>query len=110
MAIGPLTSGEGRPVLFCDTLKSMLGRFRRESAEEHAQVARASRFDDDVAKERGRLFAARAIIENPEQRKRVEETYGKEYCRLRWPEAYEIGWWRGVLKFIPRFHPTDQNS
>ena len=88
----------------------MFGRFRRETAEEHARVARASAFDNDVAAERGRLFAARAIIENPDQRKLCEQRFGKEYCRRRWPEAYEIGWWKGVLRFIPRFHPTDQNS
>lgn len=66
-------------------------------------------FDEDVASERGRLFAARAIIENPEQRKRIEDTLGVPYCKMRWPEAYNRGWWQGVIKFIPRFHPTEQS-
>lgn len=86
----------------------MFGWFRPESTEEHAQVARASSFDDSIAGERGRLFAARAIIENPEQRKRVEDIFGLRYCQIRWPEAYAKGGWRGVLKFIPRFHPTER--
>jgi len=97
------------PFCFCDTLIIMFGRFRPESAEEHARVARASRFDDDVAKERGRLFGARCMIEHPEQRKRVEDEFGLEYCHRMFPEVYEVGWWKGVLKFIPRFHPTDQS-
>ena len=83
---------------------------RETSAEEHALVARASAFDDDVAAERGRLFAARAIIENPEQRKLVEDALGIPYCKLRWPEAYNPGWHKGVLQFIPRFDPNDRTD
>jgi hypothetical protein len=87
-----------------------MGWFVRESAaEEHARIARASSFDNDVAKERGRLFAARAIIENPEQRIRGEIAFGLNYMKARYPEAYRRGWWKGVLKWIPRFHPTDQS-
>jgi hypothetical protein len=87
----------------------MIGFHRETAAEEHYHVARASAFDVNVAAERGRLFAARAIIENPEQRARVEATFGIRYCQLRWPEAYRKGWWRDVLRFIPRFHPTEKD-
>lgn len=31
------------------------------------------------------------MAEHPEQRKRVEETYGPNYCRQRYPEAYRSG-------------------
>lgn len=41
-----------------------------------------------MAKERGRLMAAQAVIANPESRKRVEVQYGIEFCKNRWPEAY----------------------
>lgn len=83
-------------------------RFIRDTAaEQNARLARASAFDDKIAAERGRLFAARAIIENPEQRIRVESHFGIDYCKERWPEAYYKGWWKSVLKWIPRLHPTD---
>lgn len=86
------------------------------NAEQHAQMARESSHDDDVARERGRLFAARAIIENPEQRKRVEAVYGVAYCAHHWPEAYTVntrtGGWREVLRWIPRMtdimNPSDR--
>lgn len=64
-------------------------------------MVRASSFDDTIAMEGGRLYAARVIAENAEQRKKVEETYGLEYCKMRWPEAYRKGTWRDLLKFIP---------
>lgn len=83
----------------------------RLTPETAAQVARASSFDNEVAAERGRLMAARAIIENPEQRRKVEadppEGLGIVYCRLHWPEAYEIQACHDVIEFIPRFHPTE---
>ena len=47
-----------------------------------------SAIDDEVAAERGRLLAAQAIANNPDQKKRVEDTYGVAYCQRRWPEAY----------------------
>ena len=47
-----------------------------------------STIDDQVAAEKGRLLAAKAIAENPDQRKRVEDVLGVSYCKLRWPEAY----------------------
>ncbi len=50
-----------------------------------------SAFDDEIAKERGRLLAARALAGNPEQRKRVEDVYGVDYCKRRYPEAYRSG-------------------
>ena len=66
-------------------------------------MARASAFDKSIAEEGGRLYAARAIAENPEQRKKVEEAFGVAYCKSRWPEAYLKGQWRDLLKFIPDF-------
>ena len=83
---------------------------RETSAEEHALVARASAFDDDVAAERGRLTAARAIIENPDQRQRVESILGITYCKLRWPEAYNPGWWKPVIQYIPRFDLNERTD
>ncbi len=47
-----------------------------------------SSVDDEIAKEKGRLRAAQAIAQHPEQRKRLEDTYGTEYCKRRYPEAY----------------------
>jgi signal recognition particle subunit SEC65 len=47
-----------------------------------------SSFDESVARERGRLLAAQAIANNPEQKKVVEAVYGIQYCRNRYPEAY----------------------
>lgn len=74
-------------------------------------MARCSAFDDSIAAERGRLFVARALIENPEQRTRVEEAFGKEYCVLRWPEVYDLAAAHSVLTFIPRLNfeePADK--
>jgi hypothetical protein len=47
-----------------------------------------SSFDDTVARERGRLLAAQAMANNPEQKRVVEDTFGVQYCRNRYPEAY----------------------
>jgi hypothetical protein len=33
-------------------------------------------------------MAAQNIANDAEARKRVEDSYGVEYCRQRWPEAY----------------------
>ena len=49
----------------------------------------ASSFDDALAAERGRLLAAQAMANNPEQRKTVEAVYGVDYCKRRYPEAYQ---------------------
>ena len=57
------------------------------------------------------MFVARALIENPEQRVRCEEQFGKEYCVLRWPEVYNLEASHNVLNFIPRLHfeePADK--
>lgn len=54
-------------------------------------IVPTSSFDDAVAQERGRALAARAIANNPEQRKIVESTYGEDYCKRRYPEAYRSG-------------------
>jgi hypothetical protein len=45
---------------------------------------------DQIAEfsERGRSRAAVAILLNPDARTRVEEKYGIEFCKKRWPEAY----------------------
>ena len=51
-------------------------------------LVRLSAFDDQIAMEKGRLLAAKALAENPDQRKRTEEQFGIEYCKKRWPEAY----------------------
>ncbi len=48
----------------------------------------ASSFDNTMAAERGRLLAAQAMANNPEQRKVVEATYGIDYCKRRYPEVY----------------------
>ena len=47
-----------------------------------------STIDDQVAIAKGRLMAAQAIAQNPDQRRRVEEKFGLDYCKARWPEAY----------------------
>jgi hypothetical protein len=86
----------------------MDGRLTPETA---AQAARASSFDNDIAKERGRLVAARALIENPEQRKAMEAQHGVVYCRIRWPEVYELEAAHDVVNFVPRFsfkEPADK--
>ncbi len=77
---------------------------RAESAKEHAQVARASAFDDSVASERGRLIAARNLIEDPAKRVEMERQLGKPYCVLRWPEVYDLQAAHGVVEFIPRLN------
>jgi hypothetical protein len=71
------------------------------NAEEHASMARASAFDDEVAAERGRLFAVRSLLENPEKLREMEGIFGKPYCQRRFPEVYRPGEWRAVLEFIP---------
>lgn len=89
----------------------MYGTLRLESAEQSARLARCSAFDDSIAAERGRLFVARALIENPEQRIQCEEQFGKEYCVLRWPEVYDLQAAHSVLSFIPRMNyeePADK--
>ncbi len=57
-----------------------------------------------IASERGRLIGAANMAENPEARKRVEDTYGVEYCRNRYPEAYQThlvrDWARKSLKVL----------
>ncbi len=58
-------------------------------------------FDDDIAREKGRLLAAQAIAHNPEQKRRVEEMFGKEYVKQRLPEAYRSGFGRLLDKIFP---------
>ncbi len=57
-----------------------------------------------IASERGRLIAAANMAESSEARKRVEDAYGVEYCRNRYPEAYRThlvrGWARKSLKVL----------
>jgi len=42
-----------------------------------------------IARERGRSMAAQAVRCNPEKRKEMEDRFGREFCRARWPEAYK---------------------
>lgn len=65
-----------------------------------------SAWDDDVAKERGRLLAAHAIANNREQRLRVEDAFGLAYCMRRWPEAYQGGF--TVIDKIPENKLTSE--
>ena len=60
----------------------------------------ASSFDDAVAMERGRLLAAQAMANNPEQKKTVEAVYSKEYCMRRYPEAYASPLKSGIGKLF----------
>jgi hypothetical protein len=55
----------------------------------------------DIARERGRLMAARKVAEDPDARKRVEDTYGIPYCKRRYPEAYRSGF----LRLMDRIRP-----
>lgn len=43
------------------------------------------------AAERGRLMAAQVMANDPVQRMIVEEQFGIEYCKQRYPEAYSEG-------------------
>ena len=60
-----------------------------------------SSFDDDVAREKGRLLAAQAIAHNPDQKKRVEDAFGVDYCKRRFPEAYRSGFGRLLDRIFP---------
>ena len=60
----------------------------------------ASSFDDVMAAERGRLLAAQAIANNPEQRKTVEAVYGVDYCKRRYPEAYQSTLKSGIGRLL----------
>ena len=62
----------------------------------------ASSFDDAMAAERGRLLAAQAIANNPEQRKTVEAVYGVDYCKRRYPEVYQATLRSGIGKLFDR--------
>lgn len=42
------------------------------------------------ARERGRALAARAMLENPESKARMEQTYGVENCQRQYPEVYGL--------------------
>lgn len=65
-----------------------------------------SSFNDDVAREKGRLLAAQAMMRDPDARRRVEEVYGLEYSRRRYPEVYaapsRFGRILDRLKFVGR--------
>lgn len=41
--------------------------------------------------EAGRMRAAAVMATNPEQRVLVEQIFGVEYCKARYPEAYPQG-------------------
>jgi hypothetical protein len=61
--------------------------FRRET-DSSGSVSPFSH-DDVIAMRRANLAAAHAMANNPEQRKRVEDQFGVEYCKERWPEVYK---------------------
>lgn len=82
----------------------MFRLFGKSKAEINARLARASAFDDDVARERGRLLAVRAMIENPQQRIAVEKEWGIDYAKARYPEVYVASEAKEVLKYIPRLN------
>lgn len=48
--------------------------------------------DDAIAAEKGRLLAAQQLAHDPEKRKLLEATFGLEYCKQRYPEAYKRTW------------------
>lgn len=60
-----------------------------------------SSFDDNIAREKGRLLAAQAIAHNPDQKKRVEDIFGKDYVMRRLPEAYRSGFGRLLDRIFP---------
>ena len=60
----------------------------------------ASSFDDAMAAERGRLLAAQAMANNPEQKKTVEAVYGVDYCKRRYPEAYQSTLKTGIGRLL----------
>ena len=61
-----------------------------------------SSFDDTMARERGRLLAAQAMVNNPEQKKTVEAVYGVDYCKRRYPEVYQTTLRNGIGKLFDR--------
>lgn len=58
-------------------------------------------FDNDVAREKGRLLAAQAIAHDPIKRKECEDKFGKEYVQRRLPEAYRSGFGRVLDRIFP---------
>jgi hypothetical protein len=45
-------------------------------------------YDDDLAREKGRQMALRALSVDQEHRKNVEEKLGLDFCKRYWPELY----------------------
>lgn len=75
---------------------------RTSLAEWEKYKAQRQAFPD--AAERGRLLAASLIIESEETRKRMEDRYGVDFCRINYPEAYRSGFGK-LLDKIRRFTP-----
>lgn len=44
------------------------------------------------AAERGRLMTAHGMANDPDGRKRMEDTFGIEFCKVNYPECYRSGW------------------
>jgi hypothetical protein len=44
--------------------------------------------EPEIAREKGRLFAAHVLARNPEQRKMMEDIWGKAAMQRRYPELY----------------------
>lgn len=59
--------------------------------------------NDEVvtAIERGRLMAARALVENPDRRRELEDRYGFEAVEREFPEVY----WGGFGDKLDRVKP-----
>lgn len=60
----------------------------------HWDTFRALRVGDPDAAERGRLLTAQLMADDPEAKKRGEEAFGVDFCRVQYPEAYRSGFGR----------------
>jgi hypothetical protein len=68
---------------------------------EHWFTYRGLREQHPDAAERGRLMTAHGMAEDPDGRKRMEDMFGVDFCRLNYPEAYaNTGRVRGVAKML----------
>jgi len=52
--------------------------------------------------EAGRRMAAKNLADNPDKLKELEGIFGKPYCQARYPEVYQRGGWRGLVRNILR--------
>jgi len=68
------------------------------------EAYRINRLAFPEAAEKGRLLAASLMVEDETTRKRMEDRYGVEFCRLNYPEAYRSGF-GNLLDKIRRWIP-----